>query len=359
MLAQQYSNLEDDFKLFESSSAIEIASSGGVHLVQGQQWSQREGEAFLLLRNHYLGVCRSDAKESVGKRSGPSHFGHELVSEVVQVVGVNGYKRGDFVCINPNVQLNRSSGFSKYMIAAGDGKSISDAFFHLPCNVPSRRYVFAEPFACALHAVIQVSKVLPIKGLRVAIVGGGVSGILNGLGALHFGAASVALINKTRGRLAFVKSSLIGKRFSEFLTGEPDCYYDLIIITTAFITDETLIWALEHVNDGGGVLLYGGTDSNRKYLAINLDIDSIRRTEQIKRVRLSNKQLFMIGSYGTSRDAFLKAIDILSDESFANELESLIVKEEVLINIPRTFKDIIDGVFFGKVVVNFNMELNR
>jgi cyclitol reductase len=177
----------------------------GPQLRPGLAWSPRH-PAGVMVRPLVLGICRSDYKEAARQRQGASQFGHEVVGEVVARWGKAPFEVGEWVCLDPNRPLNRGTAFADLMPADGTQQELTEALHRVPGSVRLERAVFAEPLACAVHCLDQVTRALggQVSGSEVLVVGAGIAGTLIALSAQAAG-ATVSLRNAGVDKLEFLR----------------------------------------------------------------------------------------------------------------------------------------------------------
>ena len=90
---------------------------GGPRLRRSPPPCPREDPA-VLVNIELAGLCRSDLKEVAGVRHGPSQFGHELVGTICEST-VPALAEGTRVVLDPNVVVNRRTGYPDHMWASG------------------------------------------------------------------------------------------------------------------------------------------------------------------------------------------------------------------------------------------------
>lgn len=171
------------------------------------------GELDVLIEVKACGVCGTDVHIYEGDKGAaevtpPTILGHEF-SGVVAAVGskVTKFKAGDRVCIDPNCYCG-SCDFCRDGIAhyctdmIGYGTTVNGGFAQF-CSVNERQVyllgdntsfeqgAMAEPAACCLHG-IDMCGIKP--GSSVAVIGGGMIGLLMLQLARLAGAARIALI---------------------------------------------------------------------------------------------------------------------------------------------------------------------
>lgn len=194
----------------------------------------KEGE--LLVRVRACGVCGTDVHifsgdEGAAQTHPPTVLGHEFAGEVTEIGrGVKDFAEGDRVCVDPNVLCGECpyclSGLGHFCTGiTGIGTTVNGGFAEYVA-VPARQAyrladttsfeegAMAEPVACCLHG-IDMCNIRP--GDDVAVIGGGMIGLIMLQLALRAGAARVALIEPSK-----VKREAAA-RLGAFLTLDPFC----------------------------------------------------------------------------------------------------------------------------------------
>jgi len=177
------------------------------------------GPRDVLIQVKACGVCGTDVHIYEGDQGAaevtpPTILGHEF-SGVVAEVGseVRGYQAGDRVCIDPNCYCGSCvpcrSGMAHYCEhMVGYGTTVNGGFaeycavnerqvYRLGDNTSFEQGAMAEPVACCLHG-IDMCEIRP--GHQVAVIGGGMIGLLMLQLAKLAGAARLALLEPVEGK---------------------------------------------------------------------------------------------------------------------------------------------------------------
>lgn len=170
----------------------------------------------ILVRVEACGICGSDRHMFKGEypTALPVTLGHEFCGTIARVgAGVTHLRPGARVTADPNIACGtcpqcrrgrpnlcdkltaigvfRDGGFADYVVVP-QGQAVL-----LPADLPPLHGAFTEPLACCLHG-IDVARIAP--GDTVAIIGGGVIGLLLVQLARRAGASLVLLSTRQKPR---------------------------------------------------------------------------------------------------------------------------------------------------------------
>lgn len=321
---------------------------GGPRLRRSPPPRPREDPA-VLVDVELAALCRSDLKEVAGTRHGPSQFGHELVGTVRESTAP-ALAEGTRVVLDPNVAVERGTGFADQMWAAGPVDLLGRALQPVPHGPSARRLVFAEPIACAQHCLSAVKRqVGSVQDAQVVVLGAGTAGLFIAALADRAG-ARVSVGNRSRARLdAARKADLLD--VPTVLFGEPaGGRADVVVIATSFVLPAVLDEALRLVAPGGLVLLYGGTAPGDRHPGLECDLDQVRRTETVAACTWQGHSLRVAGSYGTNPQDFAAAIGDLTDVAAPLRAEALVAAEVDLPGLLELLRTP-DALGPGKIVV--------
>ena len=186
------------------------------------------GPEDVLIQVKACGVCGTDVHIYEGDKGAaevtpPTILGHEFAGVIVQVgENVSNYKAGDRVCIDPNCYCGVCDpcrkGFAHYCEhMVGYGTTVNGGFAEY-CAVNVRQIyklgehttfeqgAMTEPVACCLHG-IDLCEIQP--GHQVAVIGGGMIGLLMVQLARLAGAAKIALLEPGH-QVAVIGGGMIG-----------------------------------------------------------------------------------------------------------------------------------------------------
>lgn len=177
------------------------------------------GPGELLMRVEASGVCGSDVMEWYRVRRAPLVLGHEVAGEVVAVGdGVTAFAPGDRICTTHHVpcgacrycETDRHSvcetlrttsfdpgGFAEYIRLPA--LNVARGTFVLPDDVSYEEGSFVEPLACTVRAQ-RLARME--RGQSVAVLGSGISGVLQMQLAKANGAGTVVATDLSDWRLA-------------------------------------------------------------------------------------------------------------------------------------------------------------
>ncbi|NUS73474.1 MAG: alcohol dehydrogenase catalytic domain-containing protein [Corynebacteriales bacterium] len=309
------------------------------------------GQYAVRVRVELAGLCRSDLKEVRGDRHGVGQFGHELVG-VIEESTFPDLPPGHRVTLDPNVPVERGTGFATDMWVAGSAIHLAAALPSLPPRVDARRLVFTEPLACAQHCLSAVSRHLgsDLSGRRVGVLGAGIAGVLIAVLARTLNAV-VVLGNRSEDRASFVRASGILDAPIRLTESLPIDTLDVAVVATSFVRADILRQALRVIAPGGLVLLYGGTAPGDRLPGLDCDLDATRRSETSVATMWRGKPVRVGGSYGTVPSDFTAAVRALTRQPTLR-VERLITREVRLANLPSVLQQQSTRRALGKTLVH-------
>ncbi|HRP36594.1 MAG TPA: medium chain dehydrogenase/reductase family protein, partial [Candidatus Dojkabacteria bacterium] len=317
----------------------------------------------VIVKLHYMGICRADVKELTGSRDIPEDrgplFGHEIIGEIEFAGSHTGYTRGTMVTFNPNITPNRTTGYAHFFKVTGDKDTLHEALIEIPAETAINPKWQPEPFACIVHSVNVLRhhmKVDEFNGKNIAVIGAGNSGTLFSMLFSHYG-AQISVFNRGDERLSFVKEQGLLSEAKLIRLEEYESYkdtFDIVVVVPTIISDETLNVAHQMVKEEGVVFLYGGTKKADTYLNSEINIDSIRRNEDFQKIQFENKILYLAGAYGCGRDDFLEAFKLKTEYPEAFPVQKMVSLEVSLEDFPKLIYEMSIGEvdYPGKVIVN-------
>ena len=271
--------------------AVRLESIGSLVMRSVEKPVARSGE--LLVRVAAAGICGSDRHMYKGEypTAIPVTMGHEFCG-IVEEVGENvtRFTGGELVTVDPNIScgicpgcaqgrpnlcesltaigVTRDGGFAEYAAVP------HQQAFILPADLNPVHGAFCEPLACCIHA-IDKAQIRPGDG--VAILGGGVIGLLMVQLARLAGAAQVILITRQQSRRQIAQrlgathafdptSSDTVASVREVTKGGAD-----VVIECAGVA-ETLQSGLRMARRGGTFVLFGVTPAGVEVPVLPFDL---------------------------------------------------------------------------------------
>lgn len=167
------------------------------------------GEKDIVVRNLYASICGTDVAVYMhGPETGHritvgSEFGHEVVSEVVQVgAKVRDLAVGDRVYPYPLLAKDDPSragtlgGFSEYMLLPN--VEVGRSVYKLDDRIPTREAALIEPFTVGCRAARRAQ---PQPGETALVFGAGTIGLAAAMALRHFGCSQVLVVDRSDLRL--------------------------------------------------------------------------------------------------------------------------------------------------------------
>lgn len=333
--------------------AVELSENGPV-LRRRKLVPRNAQKGFLVLKLLACGVCSADLKEIRGARTVRHDFGHEFVGIIIAKSRNLGLKIGDWVVYDPHVKLrNRTSGFAEMLLAEGRSEALTKAFIAVSKNIPVNRLVFVEPLACANHCIFRLLMYLGKRNLKsknIAVVGAGNFGLLTGF-VINYLGGKVTIFNRSLDRIKFIKQlKIIPDRQVKSFNEWGDHTFDVVIPTTTFLYPDVMGLSLKLLQKDGLLLLFGGTKKGDGLKRLNVDLDSIRRNQDLLNIETKNLSFRIGGTYGAETEDFLKAMGYLRKSRYF-PLEKLIREKISLKSLPRTLRQLAKTGQLGKTVV--------
>lgn len=172
------------------------------------------GDDDIVIKNLYASVCGTDvAVYTHGPNTGHrvtvgGEFGHEMVSEVVQVgKNVKGIEKGMIVYPYPRLakgdpkRAGTVGGFSEYVLIPN--AQLDKQVYDVPNRIDPKVACLIEPFTVGFRAARRSE---PKKGENAIVFGAGTIGIAAAIGLKYFGCEQVMLCDYSDFRLEKAKA---------------------------------------------------------------------------------------------------------------------------------------------------------
>ncbi|MGH7583319.1 MAG: 2-dehydropantoate 2-reductase N-terminal domain-containing protein [Gemmatimonadales bacterium] len=334
---------------------IEILHPGTPALVTARVRGRRPDNGWALIAPRTVGVCRSDLKELMGVREKRRDFGHEMVADVVDCADAGNLAAGDIVTLDPHIPVDRTVGFAELVELHGQPASLQRALLRLTPALACGDGIFVEPLACAAHCVRRVRHAVSMLGQRrgpVAIVGAGIFGTL--IASLMRAAGDdVLLLNRSRDRLDFLEQRDIFSSSRLLTLGCAQQHrFSQIILATTFAQPELVNWCAEHADEAALITIFGGTDSSMTTGDEGVDLDTIRRQEELRECRIGGRSLWLAGCHGAERQDFSRAMAVLErDAEVMHAVAGLRGPELSLTEAVHALPEYARRSIFGKPIV--------
>ncbi len=260
------------------------------------------GPGEVKIRMKAVGVCGSDIHYYTTGRIGsqvvnyPFAVGHECAGEIVETgPGVDSLKRGDLVAIDPAMpcgecdqcRSRRQNTCRKNRFLGCPGQAEGSLSEHLimpaECcyplrsGAPAELGTISEPLAIGVYAVKQS---VPMKGVRIGILGFGPIGMCVLLAAKAYGAERIYVTDKIDARLAMAEKAgaawtgnPLGQDIVEEVEREEPLLLDAVFECCG--QQEALDQAVDLLKPGGKLMFIGIPETDR----VSFQPDKIRRKE--------------------------------------------------------------------------------
>lgn len=172
------------------------------------------GDNDIVIRNLYASICGTDVAVYLhGPNTGHritvgSEFGHEMVSEVVQVgKNVKNIEVGMIVYPYPRLakgdpkRAGTVGGFSEYVLIPN--AELDKQVYDIPARIPTKTACLIEPFTVGFRAARRAE---PKKGENAIVFGAGTIGIAAAIGLKYFGCDQVMICDHSDFRLEKAKA---------------------------------------------------------------------------------------------------------------------------------------------------------
>jgi L-iditol 2-dehydrogenase len=317
------------------------------------------GPGELLVRIEASGICGSDVMEWYRIRRAPLVLGHEVAGEIVEVgAGVQGFALGDRVVTTHHVPcgdclycrtdrhsvcetLRRTTfdpgGFSE--LVRLPAINVTHGTFRLPDHVGFDEASFVEPLACAIRAQ-RIARVQP--GITVAVLGSGVSGILQLQLARVNGAARIVATDVSDYKLeaaerfgadATIRADAVPDVPAAIRAANDDRPADLVIVCTGALP--AIEQAFASVDLGGAVLLFAPADPGV--------------TWPLPLQELWSRGIQILHSYAGPPDDMRAALALIADGKV--DVASMVTHRLGLAETGEAFRMMVDGEDALKVIV--------
>lgn len=256
--------------------AVRLEAVGS--LVLREVPAPKAGRGEIVVRVLAAGICGSDRHMFKGEypTGRPVTLGHEFCGLVETVgEGVTGFSGGELVTVDPNIACGRCQACHEgrpnlcdNLLAIGvfrDGGfaervSVPASKAHvLPAGLDPVHGAFCEPLACCLHA-LDVARIVP--GNSVAVLGGGVIGLLMVQLARLAGAGAVILVTRQASRRALALELGATAAFDPAAGGVVEAVRQgagVDVVLECAGVPETLQQGLAMLRKGGALVLFGVT----------------------------------------------------------------------------------------------------
>jgi len=285
-----------------------------------------------LLQVLFCGVCRTDGKifaEGHRDLRLPCVPGHEFcgMDKSGKIYAVWPAKNCGVCNACRNGQENLCSdieiiGFHRSGAMADFIQVPKSAMFPLPEGVTPLHSVFAEPLACAVNAIEQIIAKAPKKPETVAILGGGVCGILCGIAAKHYG-MDATLIEISSGKIRQTAEFMKQNGLTQLNSVSDGTIFDAAINAC---TDAPAFFALlKRLTPGGTAAFFSGFSKNAQLISPDI-LNAIHY-----------KQLTLVGAYGCTKSSFKTALKIISKTDIAPLIEDIVEFENGIEAIKKAY----------------------
>jgi L-iditol 2-dehydrogenase len=284
----------------------------------------------MLIKVQSCGICGSDIK--ILKYGNPRVssgriMGHEISGEVVDVGGLlEGFKIGDKVSIGADIPdkgdlaygHELDGGFSQYMVL--ESTHIKNGPIEKFKDIDYDIAALAEPLACCLNGYEKVQ----FKNYQsVLILGGGVIGLILSFIATLKNIPKIYIADISKERIKnFEKFEFITDYYDINHIKEKNDDFDLIF--TANNNPKSQQQAIELINSGGVINLFGGLPKDQSYVDINTN-------------KIHYKEVIVTGSHGSSPEQHKQAIEIIEEHS--SFFTMLISKKFTIADFEKAFKE--------------------
>ncbi len=304
----------------------------------------------------FVGICSADLREFQGKRSGRRLFGHELVGQIAGKRDCPGYEIGDWVTLNPNIDVFRTSGFAQLICSGSKSpEQLARAWPRLDPMTVSPNMVFIEPLAVAIHCATLIPPHTSRSG-RVLVIGAGFFGTLIALACHHFG-LHTTITNRSAGRLRFLEERGFGQQLEIRPFDAVQSHYEVVVLATASLDQAALDTAFHCSAEQATIVIFSGTKPGLTCSKTGAEIDTVRTQELLSDVKAVGKSLKLQGSYGATSSDFSSAEAMLCDEEFAAKLQKIVVGTVPFDQLGEFFETVDRQGTLGKMLLDLKHDL--
>ena len=314
------------------------------------------GENDIVVKNLYASICGTDvAVYQHGPNTGHritlgSEFGHEMVSQVVQVgKNVQNIRVGDRVYPYPRLakgdpkRAGTVGGFSEYVLIpdAELGKQV----YAVPDSISSREASLIEPFTVGCRAA---RRSFPQAGKTAIVFGAGTIGIAAAIALQYFGCGKVLVCDHSDFRLK--KAELLG--FSTCNNGREDLKQCAEKLFGTALSAHGKTCDVDIYIDAAGAdgiletyLDLGKVDSRMVVVAVKAGL------RPVDVLAMTYGQLALIGSGGYNPEDVQDVLAIM--ESGRWDIESIITQEYPWEQLPQAIETASDVEHALNVVIHY------
>lgn len=314
------------------------------------------GDRDIVVKNLYASICGTDvAVYQHGPNTGHritlgSEFGHEMVSQVVQVGrAVKGLHVGDRVYPYPRLakgdprRAGTVGGFSEYVLIpdAELGKQV----YAVPSGISSREASLIEPFTVGCRAA---RRAFPKNGETAIVFGAGTIGIAAAIALKYFGCSKVLLCDHSDFRLE--KARHLG--FDVCNNGREDLKAASCALFGTAMSAHGQTCDVDLYIDAAGAdgiletyLELGKVDSRMVVVAVKAGL------RPVDVLAMTYGQLALIGSGGYNPEDVLDVLSIM--ESGRWDIESIITQEYPWEQLPQAIEMASDVDHALNVVIRY------
>jgi len=245
------------------------------------------GDGEILMKVESSGICGSDLMEWYRLPKAPLVLGHEVAGQVVEVgKNVSKFKKGDRIVTTHHVPCNNCvyclsdrhtvcpfiketyfdpGGFSEFIRIPEI--NVDRGTFQLDDSVSYDEGSFAEPLGCVVrgHRIAGFN-----NGMSVAVIGSGITGLLNLQYALSQGAGFTCAIDVNDFKLEYAKKfgadqtySASDKKISEKIKQQNGSLIDFVIVCTGAAS--AIEQSLTITEKGGTILFFAPSDPDYEF----------------------------------------------------------------------------------------------